>query len=206
MESKDRSRSLLLGLGLGVSLLGVPSCGDQAQQVDDDAAVEDGPDGAVLAPDGMPTLPRYEEDGALVRVAEEQWRRWVFLGTGLNLSYAASQMAGADILSTVYMEPTAYAYYQEAGEFREGTMTALAIYAAGSSEPPLEAGLFADELLAFEMSVKDSDRLSDEVWGYYSFNGSSTQAEPRPPELCHQCHADHAQTDFVFTQFYPSLP
>ena len=149
--------------------------------------------------------PRYE-DGALVRVPETEWRRWVFLGAGLNMNYAGAFEPETDVFSTVYMEPSAYAHYMDHGEFREGTMTALAIYAAGESAAPLKSGLFADEPLGFEMSVKDSDRLPDEVWGYYTFPGRTNLADPNPAQACQQCHADHAETDLVFTQFYTALP
>ncbi len=53
------------------------------------------------------------------------------------------------------------------------------------------------------MAVKDSERF-EETWGYVSFGDGETAA-PFPKEQCYDCHAEHAATDNVFTQFYPIL-
>jgi hypothetical protein len=147
-------------------------------------------------------FPSYTEDGSVKRV--EDWPSWVFLGSGLNLSYAAS-VAGRDTFSVVFMEPLAFAHFKATREFPEGTMTALAVYDAGTAAPPLKAGEYTDALLGFEMSVKDSARHPDTAWAYYGF-GTDSVAPASPREDCFTCHDANAETDHVFTQFYPALP
>lgn len=58
-------------------------------------------------------------------------------------------------------------------------------------------------------SVKDSTRF-DGGWGFFDFTGldgrvaSKTQALPESSG-CRACHRQDAETDHVFTQFYPVL-
>ena len=69
-------------------------------------------------------------------------------------------------------------------------------------------GYFGDRLTGFSAAIKDKERFP-EGWGYVSFmrDGSSllAKSEPFRKEQCFDCHATHAATDNVFTQFYPLL-
>ena len=154
-----------------------------------------------------PVNPQYNETGALVRPIG--WEQWIFLGSALNLSYSTGAPPTTDLLSVVYMEPTAYRHFKATGEFREGTMTALATYRAGPAGPPAERGIVPTTPSGFEMSVKDRAK-TPEGWGYYSFDGGPTAtggtARPFPRTACYDCHDEHAETDHVFTQYYPALP
>jgi hypothetical protein len=154
-----------------------------------------------------PVNPQYNEAGALVRPGG--WEQWVFLGSSLNLSYSSSAPPATDVFSFVYMEPTAYRHFKATGQFREGTMTVLATYRAAPAGPPAERGLVPGAPGGFEMSVKDRAK-TPEGWGYYSFDGGPTAtrgtARPFPRAQCFDCHDRDAETDHVFTQFYPALP
>ena len=52
-------------------------------------------------------------------------------------------------------------------------------------------------------------RGTDEGWAYISFRDPAGDLKPAaaafPKETCFNCHAEHAATDNVFTQFYPIL-
>ena len=56
--------------------------------------------------------------------------------------------------------------------------------------------------------MKDSTRFK-EAWAYFNFTGSGgkflAKAKPFPQQTCWSCHDVNAQTDHVFTQFYPIL-
>jgi hypothetical protein len=59
------------------------------------------------------------------------------------------------------------------------------------------------------VSVKDSSRF-DGGWGFYDFTQPGGQPRPEAAVLpqsagCLSCHRDEAETDHVFTQFYPAL-
>jgi hypothetical protein len=150
-----------------------------------------------------PRMPAYTVDGALVRV--EDWPDWIFLGSSINLNYSQVPPT-SDLLSTVFMEPTAVDHFEATGEFREGTMTALAVYEVETDAAPAQSGQFAGRLLDLEMSVKDSSRQPETKWAYYSFGSDGTTARALPAASCFSCHDANAETDHVFTQFYPRIP
>lgn len=147
-------------------------------------------------------MPEYDGTGALRKPTG--WEQWTFLGSAVDLSYTSAAPPASDVLSAAYMEPTAFRSFKAAGEFREGTMTIVAAYATTSAGPPALGGTVPTDLVAFEMSVKDAER-APEGWAYYQFaDGDTARASPRPD--CFDCHDQHAETDHVFTQYYPALP
>ncbi len=149
--------------------------------------------------------PQYDETGALIRPTDTE--SWVFLGTGVNLNYVPGGRApGApDMMSTTFMEPSAYRHFKETGEWAEGTMTALNVYRAATGVEPAKSGTFLGDNLVFEMSVKDSKRNPKDTWSYWGFTKGGQRGTMHASDQCHDCHAEHAQTDLVFTQFYPNL-
>ena len=157
--------------------------------------------------DGM-ALPTYTADGDLIR--PEDYRTWVFVGASLGLSYNedADEREGPGAFTNVYIQPEAYSYFMETGEFPEGTMLPMEIYRPGSRESINQAGYFEKDFLGMEVAVKDSKRYS-EGWAYLSFRdrsgGLRESASAFPKDRCYDCHAEHAATDNVFTQFYPVL-
>lgn len=153
--------------------------------------------------------PSYDADGKLVR--PRGWRSWVSVGASLGLVYRPGlDQSGHGPFGNVYLEPSAYEAYQANGEFPEGTMLALAIH--GSTEPdkasPIgHGGVFQGELIALEVSVKDSSQFED-GWAYFDFGGGEEfeeTSEAQPSDGCFACHVQHASDDNVFVQFYPVL-
>jgi hypothetical protein len=156
--------------------------------------------------DELQVYPEFDATGALLRPAD--WEQWVFLGSALNLRYESASPPPTDTLSVVYMEPSAFRRFKATGEFREGTMTVVTAYATATAGPPALGGVVPTNPVAFEMSVKDRER-TPEGWGYYHFDASSAagaSARSRPRSECFDCHDQHAETDHVFTQYYPALP
>ena len=62
-----------------------------------------------------------------------------------------------------------------------------------------------------ELKVRDTTRFADEPgnWAYFSFGHQTPPYAPTatafPTETCNACHEANAETDFVFTQYYPVL-
>lgn len=84
-------------------------------------------------------------------------------------------------------------------------MLALAIYEVGMSAPPRERGFYQGELAALEPHVKDTARF-ERGWAFYALGTARERADALPREAaCYSCHAEHADQDNVFTQFYPIL-
>lgn len=157
--------------------------------------------------DGM-IVPAYTEAGDLIR--PEGYRTWVFVGASLGLSYGegAAEREGPGVFTNVYIQPEAYRYFMATGEFPEGAMLPMDIFRPGSRESINQAGYFEKDFLGMELAVKDSRRYP-EGWAYLGFRdrsgGLKATATAFPKDRCHDCHAEHAATDNVFTQFYPVL-
>ena len=152
--------------------------------------------------------PAYIADGDLIR--PEGYRTWVFVGASLGLSYneSAGEREGPGAFTNVYIQPQAYRYFMETGEFPEKTMLPMDVFRPGSRESINQAGYFEKDFAGMEVAVKDSERYAD-GWAYLSFRdragGLKPSASAFPKESCYDCHAEHAATDNVFTQFYPIL-
>jgi hypothetical protein len=148
--------------------------------------------------------PKYGADGALL--LPEDYRRWVFVGASLGLSYSEGAR-GMEMFHETLMEPTAYDHFVKTGAFREGTMLVLLLHGTGERVMPARHGKFAADVHGVEMAVKDSSRRP-EGWAYYNFGGMSglrRTAQAMPKEGCYNCHVQHARRDNVFIQFYPLL-
>ena len=170
--------------------------------------------GAQQAP---PTAaPAFEGKTTLLRPVN--YREWVFVGSSRGLSYAqnppaqAQAPAGAmgEMYHNVYIKPEAYREFAKTGKFPEGTVLAMEMASADTKREPGLQGSFEKEFIGLEVSVKDSGRFEG-GWAYFSFSngmGSSykAKAEPFPASAgCVSCHKQNAETDNVFTQFYPVL-
>ena len=119
--------------------------------------------------------PRYGSDGALL--LPDDYRRWVFVGSSLGLSYGEGQ-GGVEMFHETLMEPTAYQHFVDTGTFREGTMLALILHGTGESVLPARRGRFAADVRAVEMAVKDTSHRT-EGWAYYNFGGGTVCARRR---------------------------
>lgn len=135
--------------------------------------------------------------------------RWILLGASLGGEYADepfdSSAPGA--FGIVQMEPSAYEYFLEHGEYADGTMLLLTFYPAqGRSEPPLQGFTQGDPTVR-EIHVIDRARFGTEGRAFFVYPpgvGSPVAAVP-PGNDCVTCHNEHGEHDATFTQFYPAL-
>jgi len=150
----------------------------------------------------------------------KNWRQWVFVGTPLTPNALNDGKAAFPEFHNVYIEPGAYAHYQQTGKFAEGTQMAkeLVMIRApdgankdGSTDEVSGTGYFQGEFVGLELTVKDTKRFAKEPggWAYFSFGHKkqpyAKTAAAFPTKSCNACHAAAAADDFVFTQFYPVL-
>ena len=155
-------------------------------------------------PAGTPAAPAYDASGALLR--PEGYRRWVFVGASLGLSYSEGPHEdGPGEFHHVYLRPESYEAFRRTGQFPDKTVLVLELHRAAQKVAPSRHGLFEGERLALEAAVKDVKRFP-EGWAYFSFgDGSRRTAMAFPPGDCFACHRQHAASDNVFVQFYPVL-
>lgn len=162
--------------------------------------------GGLLALSAATPAPEFTEANELLR--PENYREWVFVGSGLGMSYNEKGYEEAPDFTNVYMRPEAFREFVTTGKFPSGTIFILEIRAAASEVSINKRGRFQDRLIGIEAAVKDEKRFP-EKWAYFSFIGKDgaalEKAKPFAKEACWSCHRQHAADDNVFLQFYPVL-
>jgi hypothetical protein len=167
---------------------------------------------AALAAAQQTTGPMFEGKTTLLRPTN--YREWIFVGSSRGLAYAANPPAGSgagEMYHNVYITPAAYREFSKTGKFPDGTMLAMELLSSETKREPGLQGSYEKDFIGLEVAVKDTTRF-DAGWAYYNFSagrGSSAykdKAEPFPASAgCVSCHKEKAETDNVFTQFYPVL-
>lgn len=152
--------------------------------------------------------PRYTEDGQLIR--PKGWRKWVYVGTPLTPHDMNGGKASFPEFHNVYVDPESFATFENTGEFPNGTQLLKELVLVGSKKAVSGNGYFMGDFAGLEVAVKDTVRFKDEPggWAYFSFGHKSEYADTAkafPAASCNACHAASAETDFVFTQYYPVL-
>ena len=148
--------------------------------------------------------PAYDGGGALLQ--PKGYRKWVFVGASLGLSYADGPPGhGPDQFHHVYVRPDSYDAFRRTGRFPEKTMLVLELYEAAQKVAPNRQGRFEGKRVSIEVAVKDRERFP-EGWAYFSFgDGTKRSAAAFARTSCFDCHRQHAKADNVFVQFYPVL-
>lgn len=148
---------------------------------------------------------RYDTNGDLLRPADLD--RWVFLGASMGMGYSDAEFdpGSPGMFQVVLMEPGAYARFNETGEFADGSMFVLSFYGVGKRLSINRAGFVQDELMNFEIHVKDGRRFG-EGRAFYLFGAGDEKASVVPPgSACVTCHEANGALDGVFVQFYPAI-
>jgi len=149
--------------------------------------------------------PLYTADGQLMR--PENYREWVFLSSGLGMTYgpAAGANPNNPLFDNVFVTPAAYKAFQSTGTWSDKTMFVLEIRSAATEGSINHNGHFQDQVRAVEVEVKDEKRFPDK-WAFFGFNGTATSAAPLPVSAgCQACHSKNGAVDNTFVQFYPTL-
>ena len=165
--------------------------------------------GGAAWPTGRAEGPQFNAAGELVLPSD--YREWVFVGTGLGMTYGAAARP-ADrplVFDNIYVTPEAYRAFVRSGAWPEGTM--FIMEGRGSVTRPLLAnvGITQGDPAFLEASVKDSKRFADTKWGYFDFGPARTPRAsaarlPRAAE-CYACHSENTAVENTFVQFYPAL-
>jgi hypothetical protein len=148
--------------------------------------------------------PQIDSQGKFVFPTD--YREWVFLSSGLDMSYTAdASMAGQHMFNNVFVPRTAYDAFLKSGTWPDGAVLMLENRGTTTSQSILKHGqVQTGEVMALEAHVKDSRFKGG--WAFYSFNEDRKPATEIPHDApCYSCHQEHAATDTTFVQFYPTL-
>jgi len=153
------------------------------------------------SPDSMPGRPQYTSENQLLRPGD--YRDWVFLSSGLGMSYSAQ--VGHEMFTNVFVPQWAYQEFLKSGKWPEKTMFVVEERGATSKGSINKVGHYqTTELMGIGVEVKDETHFPDK-WAYFNFDEDTKSASSNPKAGCWQCHEDHAAVEHVFVQFYPTL-
>jgi len=149
--------------------------------------------------------PLYDENGRLRFPGD--YRDWVFLSSGLNMSYSdGPQDASMNMFGNTFAPRAAYAAFKVTGRWPDKTVLIIENRVAGTKGSINKRGQFQRaDTMGFEAHVKDEARFKG-GWGFFSFGNEEKSASQIPyTASCYGCHQAHAAADTTFVQFYPTL-
>jgi hypothetical protein len=157
----------------------------------------------------LPTAPAFTVTGELLLPSD--YREWVFVGTGLGMTYGPNKRADADpaVFDNVYVPREAYRAFMQVGTWPEQTILVMEGRASDTHQLLANTGQAQGEAKYIEAAVKDSARFRDTKWGYFNFGSAKTpRASARKLATsfdCYTCHVQNTAVENTFVQFYPAL-
>ena len=177
--------------------------------------------GASSTPQGQSSVtttdgPIYNAAGELVR--PDDYRQWVFVSSGLGMTYGPAQAAPAPgaqaarppMFDNVFVTRSAYRTFMSSGTWPDKTMFVLEIRRSLENVSINKGGRTQGEVVVIETAVKDVERFkATGGWAYFDFGGGErarSAATPLPATAsCYTCHSTNTAVDNTFVQFYPEL-
>jgi Cytochrome P460 len=191
------------GLVVVATLLGFLAVGSFSEPKVVKAAQQAAGQVAGHAASNAPYTPVYLKNGDLVPPL--QYREWVYLTSGLDMSYNPKGPSDMSMFDNVFVNPEAYRSFVATGTWPDKTVMVLETRGAGSKGSINKAGHFqSGDVMGMEVHIKDESRFPGK-WAFFDV-ASRTNATLIPSGApCYTCHADHAAVDTTFVQFYPTL-
>jgi len=151
-------------------------------------------------PAPAPGQPQYTGDNKLLPPVD--YREWIFLSSGLGMSYSAQ--AGHEMFTNVFVPQWAYREFMKSGKWPDKTMFVVEERGATSKGSINKVGHYQTDSMGIGVEVKDESRFPDK-WAYFNFDEDTKSASANPKAGCWTCHEQHAAVEHVFVQFYPTL-
>lgn len=160
---------------------------------------------AALADTAHDTSASFTADGRLRPPTD--YREWIFLTSGLDMTYRKGSAADHSMFDNVFVDPQAYRAFLKTGTWPEGTVIVKEGRSASEKGSINQGGKFqSGEAMGFEVHTKDSKRFAT-GWGFFFFESvrsGPTQMIPAAAP-CYSCHGQNGAVDTTFVQFYPTL-
>ena len=156
--------------------------------------------------------PQYVNGTSLVR--PDDYREWIFLSSGLNMTYldeaqAGTSGSGPELFQNVFVNRSAYRHFMETGTWPDPSIFVLELRQAATDASINTAGRTQTDLAFLEAEVKDS-RFPD-GWAFFNFGPAGSMRDVAAPlegdrvAPCVECHTEHTAAERTFVQFYPTL-
>jgi hypothetical protein len=154
---------------------------------------------------GAPAF-EYTKDGQLI--LPTNYREWVFLSSGLGMTYGPAAEANAargPMFDNVFVNPAAHSYFLKNGTWPEKTMFVLEIRSATSKGSINNGGHYQNEMVAVEGEVKDTAKFGGSGWAFFAIGKGTSGKQIPSTAACYTCHPTKGAVDNTFVQFYPTL-
>jgi hypothetical protein len=150
------------------------------------------------------STPEFTSDGQMK--LPENYRSWVYLTTGFDMSYNPALMnMDHHMFDNVFVNPEAYKAFVETGTWPDKTVMVLeARRAEGKGSINQKGNFQGTEVMGLEVHVKDEARFPGK-WAFFGFDEGKTAKMVPTTASCYSCHSEHAAVDTTFVQFYPTL-
>jgi hypothetical protein len=147
--------------------------------------------------------PSFTGAGELIPPAD--YREWVYLSTGLDMSYTdAPAMPGHSMFDNVFVDPASWKVFKQTGHWPDKTEFVLEVRGANSKGSINKHGQYqTEDLMGAEVHVRDEARFKG-GWGFFALNGPGPSKQIPYQAACYACHQAHGTVDTTFTQFYPT--
>lgn len=158
---------------------------------------------AAQASSALAYTPSYTKDGDLVPPL--QYREWVYLTSGLDMSYNPKTTSDMSMFDNVFVNPEAYRAFLATGSWPDKTVMVLESRGAESKGSINKAGHFqSGAVMGLEVHIKDEKRFPGK-WAFFDVTNETKAMLIPSGAPCYSCHANHAAVDTTFVQFYPTL-
>ncbi len=146
--------------------------------------------------------PQYNKEGKLLLPAD--YREWVFLSSGLGMTYAQNPQPNANpLFDNVFVNPAAYKSFLKSGSWPDKTVLVLETRGSATKVSINKDGRVQTDGGVGEIHVKDVSRGG---WAFYRFEKAAKEGPLIPKtENCYSCHEQSGAVDTTFVQFYPTL-
>jgi len=149
-----------------------------------------------------PTAPAYTADGRLE--FPKAYRKWVYLTSGLDMSYLPNALRNLSTFGNVFVNPKAYDTFIESGTWPDKTVLVLEVRRAEQNASINRNGRSQGEIVRTEVHLKDNARFEG-GWAFFAFADETPATMIARTANCYSCHQEHAAVDTTFVQFYPTL-
>jgi hypothetical protein len=145
--------------------------------------------------------PQYTTSGELLM--PKDYREWVFLTSGLGMTYSSGPAQRNPTFGNVWVNPAAHRGFLKTGMWPDKTVMLIENRASDSKASINKDGRFQTSLEGFEVHVKDAARGG---WAFYFIAKDAPSGKLFPKTAnCYSCHEKSGSTDTTFVQFYPTL-
>lgn len=135
----------------------------------------------------------------------EDYREWVYLTSGLDMSYSSEALADHHVFDNVFVNPEAYRAFVATGTWPDKTVLVLEVRSAEGRGSINQRGNYqGTSVMGVEVHAKDEAHFPSK-WAFFGFEeGGYAKMIPTSAD-CYSCHAAHGAVDTTFVQFYPTL-